>query len=274
MISYAIANLEQQLGLPLFDRETTRRAQLTEAGAAVLAEARTVSHSLDALRAKVGSMLSGLEAEISIAVSVLMPGDRLVDVLTGFQARFSTVALRLECRGVGRSPTIRHQRTIGHRDRGRGLGRYGPAIEQISVGDVEMLPVAAPEHPLVTADAETPGSARDHVQLVIADRTPLSEGQEFGIVATRTWRLSDLSSKRTLLLAGIGWGTMPTHLVQADIDAGRLVELHMPEATHRRLPFTAIYRADKPPGPAGCWLIQRFVEQSSVGTGTGSSASI
>jgi DNA-binding transcriptional LysR family regulator len=42
-VSYAIANLEQQLGVQLFDRDQARRPALTEAGAAVLPEARSVS---------------------------------------------------------------------------------------------------------------------------------------------------------------------------------------------------------------------------------------
>ena len=107
-----------------------------------------------------------------------------------------------------------------------------------------------------------PGAAREHVQLVITDRSPLSQDQEFGVVASRTWRLSDLSTKHTLLLAGIGWGSMPAHMVEADIAAGRLVELNLPEFRRRRLPLTMIYRTDHPPGPAGRWLIRRFVEQA------------
>ena len=51
-ISYTVANLEQQLGVTLFDRERTRRPTLTEAGMAVLAEARTVSLSVDSLRVR------------------------------------------------------------------------------------------------------------------------------------------------------------------------------------------------------------------------------
>ena len=38
VISYAIANLEAQLGLPIFDRETTKKPKLTRAGEAVLAD--------------------------------------------------------------------------------------------------------------------------------------------------------------------------------------------------------------------------------------------
>ena len=263
VISYSIANLELQLGLPLFDRESTRKPQLTEAGHAVLAEARTVSHSLDALRAKVNGMLSGLEAEVSLVVSVLMPGARLVDALKAFQAQFPTVTLRLNVEALG---AVQQFVASGKAVIGIGVEIWDMAsdpLEHIAVGDVEMLSVAAPSHPLAMADGAAPGRAREHVQLVIADRSPLSEGQEFGVIATRTWRLSDLSSKHTLLLAGIGWGSMPAHMVQADLEAGRLVELHMPEAKHRRLPFTAIYRTERPPGPAGRWLIQRFVEQAA-----------
>ncbi|KQQ23131.1 LysR family transcriptional regulator [Methylobacterium sp. Leaf123] len=262
VISYAIANLELQLGLPLFDREATRRPQLTQAGRAVLAEARTVAHSIDTLRAKVSGLLGGLEAELGFVSSVLMPGARLVDALTAFQAEFPTVSLRLNVEALGAAQLSVAE---GRADLGISVELWtqdSEPLELIAVGEVEMLPVAAPNHPLAGADGLVPGAARAHVQLVITDRTPLSQGQEFGVIADRTWRLSDLSTKHTLLLAGIGWGSMPAHMVEADIAAGRLVELNLPEARRRRLPLTAIYRTDHPPGPAGRWLIRRFVEQA------------
>jgi leucyl aminopeptidase len=59
VISYSIANLEAQLGVSLFDRESTRKPQLTEAGRTVLAEARTVFNGVDALRAKVKGLVAG-----------------------------------------------------------------------------------------------------------------------------------------------------------------------------------------------------------------------
>ena len=51
VISYSIANLEAQLGVLLFDRKSTRKPHLTEAGREVLPEARTVTNGVDALRA-------------------------------------------------------------------------------------------------------------------------------------------------------------------------------------------------------------------------------
>ena len=42
VVSYTIASLEGQLGISLFDRESTRKPRLTDAGRAVLADARTI----------------------------------------------------------------------------------------------------------------------------------------------------------------------------------------------------------------------------------------
>ena len=252
VVSYTVANLELQLGVSLFDRESTRRPQLTEAGRAVLAEARTIAHGI-----------GGLEAEVAFVSSVLLPGARLVDALTAFQVRFPTVALRLNVEALG---TAQDFVASGKAQIGISVefwNRETDPLERIAVGEVEMLTVAAPGHPLARGE-QPPGAAREQIQLVITDRSPLSHGQEFGVVASRTWRLSDLSTKHTLLLAGIGWGSMPAHMVEADIAAGRLVELRLPEATRRRLPLTAIYRTDHPPGPAGRWLIRRFVEQAEA----------
>ena len=59
-ISYAIDTLEAQLGLPLFDRGTTRRPRLTHAGEAIVSEAKAVARSVEILRARVrGDSLAG-----------------------------------------------------------------------------------------------------------------------------------------------------------------------------------------------------------------------
>ena len=82
------------------------------------------------------------------------------------------------------------------------------------------------------------------------------------MIGTQTWRLADLGSKHMLLRQGIGWGYMPEPLVRADIGAGHLVQLDMPEYKDGFLRLHAIYRTDTPPGPAGAWLIARFVAQA------------
>ncbi len=263
VISYGISNLEAQLGIALFDREATRRPRLTEAGFAVLAEARTVAQGVDGLRAKVKGMLDGLEAEVHLAVDVMLPAACLGDVLRRFSEAFPTVALRLSVEALGGVMAL----VI---DRRAVLGISGPLqlekedIERIAAGTVEMIPVAAPSHPLARlvalSGALPPGVARDHVQLVLSDRSELTEGRDFGVVGRRTWRLADLSAKHALLREGIGWGNMPFVMVEADLASGALVRLAMSEQASIAYELSAIYRRDTPPGPAASWLLRQFVE--------------
>ena len=94
VISYSIANLEAQLGVLLFDRNSTRKPRLTEAGRGILSEARTVTNGIDGLRAKVRSLHQGIEAEISLVLDVMLPAARVVDALKAFRTEFPTVSLR------------------------------------------------------------------------------------------------------------------------------------------------------------------------------------
>ena len=259
-ITYAIDNLEDQLGLPLFDRQTTRKPALTDAGRAVLAEARTVAHGVSALRARVKGLLDGLEAEVSLAVDVMLPTARLVDTLQAFQVAFPTIPLRLHVEALGAIAQLVLDKTAV-------IGVSGPlslsidGLERQMLGDVRLIPVAAPFHPLARSGRHAPGEARNHIQLVLTDRSPLTKGQDFGVVGVKTWRLADLGAKHALLLAGVGWGSMPEFMVRGDLDAGRLVRLALPDWQAGAYEFNAIYRSDAPPGPAARWLIERFAAQ-------------
>ncbi|OAN64074.1 LysR family transcriptional regulator [Sphingomonas sp. TDK1] len=259
VISYGIANLEAQLGVLLFDREGTKKPRLTTAGAAVLAEARTVAQGIDGLRAKVKGLLDGLEAEVNLAVDVMLPTRRLGEVLRAFRAEFPTVTLRLHVEALGAiTSLVLEGKAV--------LGISGPlaqgmnGIECEAAGSVAMVPVAAPDHPLGRMDPIPPGAGRDHVQLVLSDRSPLTAGRDFAVMSPRTWRLADLGAKHALLREGIGWGNMPLPLIEPDLVAGTLVRLAMPESPGGMYRFGAIWRRDVPPGPAASWLRARFVE--------------
>lgn len=263
VVSYTIANLESQLGVVLFDRASTRKPQLTEAGRMVLAEARAVSNGVDELRAKVKGLLRGLEAEVHLVLDVMLPTARVADALTAFRAEFPTVALRLHVETLGAVMQLVLDRiaTVGVSGPLPGMADI-TGIERIGLGYVELVPVASPAHPLARPGNRKPGEVREHVQLVITDRSSLTKSTDFAVVSPRTWRLADLGSKHMLLKAGIGWGNMPKPMVQEDIDSGRLVELDLPDARSGAYHFDAIYRTDTPPGTAAAWLIARLKAQA------------
>lgn len=258
VISYGVANLEAQLGLLLFERHGTRRPRLTGAGEAVLAEARTIGQAMDGLRAKVRGLLQGLEASVDVVVDVMLPSKWLAETLSAFYAEFPTVKLNLHVETLGAVAAL-------VLDRVAVLGIGGPlaidmrGIENILIGQVPLIPVAAPDHPLAKAGTLLPGAGREHIQLVLTDRSPLTQGRDFGVISPHTWRVADLGAKLALLREGIGWGRMPRPIIDGDLASGSLVRLEMPDETSVSYPLSAIYRTGAPPGPAASWLLQRFV---------------
>jgi Transcriptional regulator len=263
VISYSIGNLEAQLGVSLFDRDMTKKPQLTEAGRAVLSEARSIANGMGNLRAKVKGLIRGLESEVHLALDVMLPAWRVVDALKAFQEEFPTVTLRLYVEALGAVTQMVLNRAAT-------IGISGPldveiaGIERIGVGFVDLVPVAAPSHPLAQAGRNPPGAGREHTQLVLTDRSTLTQGWEFAVIGTRTWRLADLGSKHMLLREGIGWGNMPLPMIREDLESGRLVQLDMPDCQGGPYRLQAVYRTDSPPGPAASYLISRFEGQASA----------
>jgi DNA-binding transcriptional LysR family regulator len=258
VISYGIANLEAQLGLTLFEREGTRKPRLTDAGRAVLSEARSVSEGIDGLRATARGLLQGLEAEVDLAVDVMLPTERLGRVLRAFSREFPTVSLRLHAEALGAVTAMVLDRTAV-------LGLSGPlsagveGIDSIAAGSVTMVPVAAPDHPLGRMTTIPPGAGRGFTQIVLTDRSRFTEGRDYSVMSHKTWRLADLGAKHALLREGIGWGNMPLPMIEADLVAGTLVRLAMPDHVAGTYRFAAIWRRDTPPGPAASWLRDQFV---------------
>lgn len=257
VVSYGITALEAQLGVTLFDREGSRKPALTEAGKAMLAQARAVADDVDTLMAGMRSFNQGLEAELGLAVDVMFPTHLMAEILREFQHEFPTVHLRLHVEALGAIAALVIDRAVD-------LGIGGPELiplsdlERIAIGEVQMIPVAAPSHPLAQMSPVPPGEVRKHRQLVLTDRSRLTEGKEFSVFSANTWRLGDLGARHALMREGIGWGSMPVHLVATDIAAGSLVRLALPEAPGMAYTFHALWRRDCPTGPARAWLLAMF----------------
>ncbi len=250
VVSQTLANLEAQLGVRLFDR-TARYPRLTEEGKTLLADARAVADDVDGFKAKARAMREGLEPELSVVVDVMLPMEALTRAAAHSRATYPHTPLRLYVEALGGvvKPVI---------DRACSIGVIGSLplvpdeLQSEPLTTVEFVTVVSPSHPL--AKARRPISAAaiaKQVQLVLSDRTTLSEGRNFGVLSAFTWRLADLGAKHAFLKAGLGWGHMPLHMVAADIKSGALVKIRV-EGLPRDigLAMKVVYRKDAPPGPA------------------------
>ena len=251
VVSQTLANLEAQLGLKLFDR-TTRYPRLTDEGRSLLADARSVADDVDEFKARARAMREGLEPELSVAIDVMYPMEALTRAAVRSQKSYPHTPLRIYVEALGGviKPVLDRHCSIGVVG---SLPLVPDEFQSEPLAAVLFVTVASPSHPLAKSRGVSSASAiAKHVQLVLSDRTALSEGRNFGVLSPLIWRLADLGAKHAFLKAGLGWGHMPLHMVKADIESGALVKIRV-EGTPRdmTLPMKVVYRKDAPPGPAG-----------------------
>src|SRR5579872_5072884 len=117
-VSQSVQVLEATLNVTLFDR-AERIPKLTEAGRALLADARQVLSNTESLRAHAESIASEVEPELSLAVDAVLPEDPLRASLKALSQEFPHLPVTLFTEGLGGA----EQRL---RDRVARLGIYTP----------------------------------------------------------------------------------------------------------------------------------------------------
>ena len=190
-----------------------------------------------------------------------MPAWRTVDALKAFRSEFPTVSLRLYVEALGAVTESVLSRTASIGISGP-LDVAVPELERVGIGSVELIPVSAPDHPLARAGRNAPGAGRDHIQLVLTDRTALTQNWVGGIVGLHLWRFADLATRLDFLLGGFGWCNMPSHMVADHIEAGRLKKLRIAGREDEvALPIYVVHERGRAPGRAGRWLIADLRER-------------
>ena len=259
VISYTIANLEQQLGgLQLFDRGR-RRPVLTEAGPPILAEARKLTLGADGLRARAGGLLAGLEAELAVAVDVMMPTDTLVCTLVAFRAAFPTVNLRLYVEALGSVAQAGSRPRLHHR---RERPAFNPisGLEQRPIGSSASRACRGPAPSAGPDPRADPRRRRARTCATGADR-PVRTDQGPGFRRAQPRNLAAGRPRRQARpAAGRAWAGAACRRPACGT-------MSRPGgwccSTSRRLPsfayqLLAINRTDTPPGPAARWFMAQL----------------
>ncbi len=100
-VSNAIALLEADLGVSLFERSSGRQPRLTEAGSALLEEAREVLRQCERLDGRAMALLRGEEARLRLAHDEAMPYLPVLDSLEALAERYPGVEVQLASAAQG-----------------------------------------------------------------------------------------------------------------------------------------------------------------------------
>lgn len=257
-VSTAIANLEIDLGVTLFDR-SGKYPVLTREGAHLLREAREILERCRAFSGHADLLAGGVEPLIRLAVDELMPSSILADLLDGFPQAFPDTDVELLMGVMG---DVGEMVTSGRADAGieLPLGYPSDSCDWRLLGRMDFCVAVASHHPLAALPRVTPRDLAPHRQLVAVSREGRREPDAY-IFGDRIWQCESSHVIKELVLRGQGWAGLARHQVAEDVRAGRIVELPVTFAGgYFQSDICFVWEKGRPLTPPEEWLAGSLAE--------------
>ncbi|ROL67800.1 LysR family transcriptional regulator [Pseudomonas protegens] len=255
-VSVAIANLEADLGVELFDR-SSRNPVLTASGRKMLLQAEAVLERCLTLQANADGLSQVLEPQLSIVIET--PYGPLMPALREFEQAFPYVDLliRHPLSGDASELVARGDAVLGIAFSQPG---YPQELEFQQMGKLIMLHVCHPDHPLARLDNVTFDDLHVHRRLAFsahADKLPSSEY----LRCSQLWQAENYLALLEMVRAGLGWATLPRQLIQRELAQGELVELQLGAYPHTDwlVGVDLLWARQRVMGKAERWLKERLL---------------
>lgn len=258
-VSTAIANLEIDCGLTLFDR-SSRNPVLTHEGETLLPHARGMLLGSREFLATASSMAEGVETHISLAVEQGISTRPLHEVLRDFVAKYPHVSLNVARPSPGDSARLLRE---GKTDIGLMAEQEGyPAGFQFrGIGYSKMIPVCAPDHPLARLGQCSYRDMRQHRQILRHQKPAMGTPQQYEKKSLDVWHVEDPGLILDLIQSGLVWGELPMTTVASSIAKGKLVQLSYSFQQNDQLEgIDLVWTEQRTLGVAGQWVRDQLLK--------------
>lgn len=228
-ISYAIARLQEQLGVKLFEMKG-RRAQLTDLGRVLLADVEGHLAGFHQVEQRARSLASGGESEVRLSVDSIYPSERLFDVLSEFSRRFPYVQPKLR-QGTFVSADFEFSAHNAH------VCITGLVSREFFVKpilSIQMVAVAASSHPLLAVKRRLNRTdLMQHTLVVIEGAASGSVKNQPRVPAQRVLQVTSIEAAIAAVRSGLCFGWLPKYRIESDLKDGGLAPLGLPAGGHR-----------------------------------------
>jgi DNA-binding transcriptional LysR family regulator len=223
-ISYAISRLQEEFKIPIFEMNG-RKAQLTAAGKALLADAEPLLDGFRALEQKAASFASGGKTEIRISVDSLYPDDRLFTAFTELAHSCPNAHPLLH-----KAPFVSSAHefaTCGADLCITGLPARDHSLKPIL--DVRMRAVARADHPLHRESRElTRLDLIHHLAVIIEGSSGPEPKRQPHAKTQRIMTVNTVESAIEAVRRGMCFGWLPVYRIAPYLDSGELAFLRLP----------------------------------------------
>ncbi len=253
-VSYALARLQQSLGLPLLTIEG-RKSVLTPHGSTLLARARPLLKDLDTLEQLARSLKQGWEPQLTLVVDAAFPRPTLLGIVAELQQ--SCPSTQIQLADVVLSGA--EEAIIGGTADIVVTSRIPAGFLGDRLLEVTFTAAARPDHPLFRLGRElTTDDLARHVQAVVRDSGTVHPRDEGWLGAERRFTVSSMEAALATLLAGLAFAWLPEHLLAERLNSGELRRLPIAAGATRKVSLHIVLARPDLLGPAGRAAVDAF----------------
>lgn len=255
-ISASVKKLEDEIGVTLLDRDHYRPT-VTAQGKVFLNEAKEVSKSFAKLQVLGNQLAAGNEPFLSVVLSAICAVPPVLSIIKNSITEYPQTDFSI---------TTEHMSGVIEKlSKGEADIAIGPNIgfhedhEYFQIGSVEISSVASPG--LIPAEqaAVNLKEMRSYVHILVNDSGIESPAKHVNRVpGGKCWYVNDYAIKKDLILASLGWGRMPLHMIKNEIDTQSLQEIEIDGIQNKQVvPIFKVKNENHPTGP----VFQRLWDQ-------------
>jgi len=259
-ISYAIGRLNVQLPQPVLIL-AGRKAVMTDAGHILYRHAEQLLNQASQAEAVASSLALGFESEVAIAVDVLVEVGSLVCAFEEFSQEFPHTRIRvLETSLSGTTQALIEKTAdlvVG--------SKVPPGFRGAPLLQVEMIPVATPNHPLVkNRESVSEVELRNMRQVVLRDTGTHREQDAGWLQAEQRWTVSHFSTSIKLLKSGLVFAFIPRNWILEELTQGSLQRIPVDPSMDRIIQMHLMLSNHQASGPATKALYDTIIDKLSL----------
>lgn len=261
-ISHMIKKLETEINFSLFSREEYR-PKLTPSGEVFHRQATRVMQQMQQLGNLAKSLSAEQEAQVFLAVTATYPLQPFLKIVGDVTVEYPMTHIRLS-RETMSGPLER----LLSDDANIIIAALDDVpvdqVEAIPFSQITIVPVAHPDYgPAHSEHLVTITDMQSYTQIVVSDSGSGAFEQSRDLMpGGLRWTVSDFAAKKEVLLAQMGWGGMPKHLITEELKQGKLVELNVEGYPPRHSQLYQIRRREREVGIVAQSIWQRLLSIS------------
>ena len=218
-VSYAIKNLETDLGVTLFDR-TFYRPKLTAEGETIYQKALQILNLTSELQSLSKTFSDGIEPKIRLAADLIAPSEEIITALKSFTDEFPDTYVDL-CFDYSDSLIDKlNSETADIVICSKSSSKVQFKSEVIKA--INFYPVAAASHPLLKRKSKLEDI--DAHNLILVDN--VQDGLKASIYeSSKKWIVKDFQTKKQMILNVLGWGYLPEYAIKEELASGDIKKI-------------------------------------------------